>query len=413
MKRKALARLLVTLLLLPWLAGCWNKTEIEEGAYILALGIDKGEDLPYSVTVVMAKPAAIAGKEGGGGEEKPVVITTVEAPSIAGALSMLHGYVGRQVTLYHTKALFLHEEMARTGGLKVIDELLRFRQIRETVFFIVTREEAGQFLSDLKVDLEKDPMRFIEQMTYNYRRNAMLPADSQINHFASKLDVAYAQPLSYYAAVVDEEEKGEKETESAQAEAGFKAGQLPREGGANVEMLGAAAFRGQQMVGVLTGDEMRHLLMLQDKFRKALVAFKDPKNPELYVSVELSLGRPFQPQADLSGTRPRLFGTISLEAEILGIQSGTDYSEPELQGLLERAMAEQIQQQIIELVSKTQEWETDIVGFGRHLVSLFPTVAEWEAYDWLAKYPDAQFSIDVKLKLRRFGLTLSPVESDE
>lgn len=412
-KRKALQ--LLALLMLPWLTGCWNKLEIEEAAYVLAIGVDKGEEMPYSITVTIARPDKLAGKTGGGGGEgeRPVVLSTVEAPSLAGAVSMLNGYIGRQVNLHHTKAIFVHEAVAREGRLQILDELVRFRQTRQTIFFVVTREKAAEFLQEMDSKLDNNPMRYIEQLTANYRRNAMLPAESQVNAFISRLDVAYAQPFSYYAALVDEEEKDENAYKSTPVEAGFKAGELPRKGGSNVEMIGGAAFRGPRMVGVLTGDEVRRLLVLQDHFRVALCAFKDPKEPEKYVSVQVSRSRPLQIQADLSGPHPRFRGRISLEAEILGIQSGIDYSEAELHDLLERSIARQVEEPMRELIKKTQDWRADIVGFGKHVVGLFPTVEAWEAYNWPERFPDAEFDIDVDVRLRRFGLTLSPVEPVE
>lgn len=411
MRRRPLSLLLLALAALPWLTGCWNKMEIEEGAYVLAIGIDKGEEMPYSITAMIAKPSGIAGKEGGG-EERPVVISTVEAPTLTGAVSMMNGFTGRMVTLDHARAVFVHEELARAGDMDFLDEMLRFRQTRRTVFLIITREPAAEFLDGLKPELDKNPIRTIEQMTYGYRRTAMLPAESQLNAFAQRLDVAYAEPLSYYAALV-EDEGDEGDSASPQSEAGFKAGELPRKGGTNVEMIGAAAFRRQRMVGVLTGDEIRHLLILQDKFREALVTFEDPKAPGRHVSVQLSRSRPLQFQADLSGSTPILRGEISLEAQILGIQSGIDYTEPELQPVLEQAIARQVEEPIQWLIAKTQEWETDVIGFGRYLVPLFPTVEAWEAYNWPVRYPKARFDIRVDVRLRRFGLTLSPVEPVE
>lgn len=413
MRRKPLSLLLTALLALPWLTGCWNRMEVEEAAYALAIGIDRGEQMPYSITVAIAKPGAIAGKAGGGKEDQPVALSTVEAPSLTGALSMLNSFIGRAVTMQHAKAVFLHEELARTDGVRVIDELLRFRETRPTMFFIVTQQPAKEFLEGMDPKLEKNPMRFFEQMTYHYRRNAMIPAESQLNTLTRRLDVAHAEPLMYYAAVVDEEEQQESQTESTQAEAGFRAGALPREGGAGVEMVGAAAFRRQRMVGVLTGDEVRHALILQDEFQQTLGAFEDPRDPEHYVSVQLSRGRPVRVQADLSGDRPRLSAVITMEAQLLGIQSGIDYSEPELQGVLEESIARQIEEPIREMIRKTQEWETDVVGFGRYLVPLFPTVDDWHAYRWPDRYPEAEFNIDVRVTLRRFGLTLSPVEPVE
>jgi spore germination protein KC len=410
MRRKRRALLLLLLVTLPWLAGCWDRMEIEEAAYALAVGVEKGDRSRYKVTVAIAKPDKLAGKEGGS-EGKPTVFSTVEAPSLTGALSVMNGFMGRIVNLDHAKALFLDETLARADGLKILDELLRFRQTRRTMFFIVTKDSPSDLLKGLAPKLDKNPMRFIEQLTYNYRETAMLPASSQVNRMASDLNVNYTQPLAYYAALVEEEDKEEEGSQQSQAESGFKAGQLPRQGGTNVEMIGAAAFRGQRMVGVMTGEEMRHVLMLQDRFREAFCTFKDPKSPGDFVSVQLSRGRPLRMAADLSGNRPRLTGTVTLEAEILAIQSGIDYSEPEQQVRLERAIADQVKEQIQLIVKKTQGWETDVIGLGKQVVRLFPTVEAWESYNWPQKFPTADVDVEVKVTLRRFGLTLSPVET--
>lgn len=413
--RRGVASLLL-LLALPVLAGCWDKVEIEEGAYALAVGVGVGESSRYKVTVSIAKPDQIAGKDGGKGEGKPVVLSTVEAPSLTSALSTLNAYTGRQVNLTHTRALFIDEELARTEGLRILDELLRFRQTRQSIFFIVTRQPADQFLNEIDPLLDKNPMKYIEELTYHYRRNGMLPAASQVNSVASQTNVNYAQPVTYYASLTSNEDKKDKEkggSTSSQGESPFTAGNLPRKGGANVEMVGAAAFRGEKMVGVLDGRDLRLMLMLQDEFRNALVAFKDPKDEDSFVSIRLNRSRPLQLNIDLSGSTPRITGLISLEAEVLAIQSGVDYSEPELQGDLERSMAEQVREPLGELIAKTQEWQTDVIGFGRRLVPRFATIEEWERYDWPKRFPDAEIKIDVRVTLRRFGLTLSPTESNK
>lgn len=397
------------LLLLPLLVGCWDKVEIEEGAYALAIGVGAGESSRYKVTVTIAKPDQIAGKDGKG-EGKPFILSTVEAPSLSSALSTLNAYTGRQVNLSHARALFIDEELARSEGLRILDELLRFRQARQSIFFIVTREPADQFLAEINPLLDKNPMKYIEELTYHYRRNGMLPASSQVNSVASQTNVNYAQPVTYYASLTGAEGKEKGGSTSSQGESPFKAGDLPRKGGANVEMVGAAAFRGERMIGVLDGKEMRLMLMLQDEFRNALVSFKDPREDGAFVSVKLNRSRPLRLQVDLSGSKPRITGTISLEAEVLAIQSGVDYSEPELQVVLERAMAQQVREPLGELIAKTQRWESDVIGFGRRVVPKFATIEAWERYDWPKRFPEAEIKIDVQVSLRRFGLTLSPTE---
>jgi len=407
MRRSALA----LLVLLPLLAGCWNRMEIEDGAYVLAVGIDQGRSSPYAITVVMGRPRALAGKEGGGGSEPPVVITTVEAPSLAAATNVLHGYIGRRVQFHHTLAVFVHEELARTKGLPFLGELIRFRQMRETAFLIVTREPAAVFLEHVHPRFDNNPIKFIEQLTYHARTSGTLPAESQINGVISLLNAQYQEPVAYYAALAADVTG--QETSSPERESAFTAGALPRRGGTPVEMVGAAVFQDSQMVGVLNGEEVRGLLVLQNRFQGAFDAVPDPGDPEQVVILHISKGRPSRIRVERLGEKPALRAEVKLEAEVVAIPSGIDYSLPEHQDDLERAIEQHVKETLTRLIEKTQRWGADVAGFGRFAVSSFPTVQAWEAYNWPARYPEAEITVNVDVRLRRYGLTLSPTHASE
>lgn len=408
MQRKAALLMLLLFGFTLFGSGCWDRSELEETAFVLAIGLDKGKESIYAVTATIALPDKMAGKEGGG-EGKPVLMTTVEAPTVAGAMAMIDSYVNRKISLEHAKAIFVGEDLARISGMHAMDELVRSHQARRTMFYIVTKGRASEFLDKIEPVLEKNPQRFIEQMTYNYQHTAMMPSQSQIQTYVTTVNTGYSEPVTYYAAIKEEEEEGKAEgNKTAKSESGFKAGELPRKGGPNIEMVGGAAFRGEEMVGVLTGDEMRVILMLQDEFNRSYLSLPDPANPELFVSLEVHRGRPSQIQVDLTGERPRIRALITLEAELLAIQANVDYTEPENMPRLEAAVAAHLERSMRELVEKTQGWEADVIGLGREVVKQFPTVEAWEAYDWPHRYKDADFNAEVRVTLRRFGVQLSP-----
>lgn len=408
-RRSRLVPLLLAALLLQ---GCWDRTELEERAFVMAVAIDRGQEQRYAVTVNIALPAQLAGEGGGGGEGPGFLLTTVEAPTLTAALGLIDSYVDRQVSLLHAKAVFLGEEVARESGLESMDELVRFREARRTIFYAVTRGRAEEFLRQAEPIMEKSPHRFIEQMTYNYRQTGMVPASSQVQTFVTDVSTGYRDPMVYYAAIRGgaappqggEDQAGRPEPRPATT----VAGELPRRGGPNMEFLGAAAFRHDKMAGVLSGDEVRLVLMIQDEFQSGVFTLPDVAEPEKHISVRLSRSRPYGVQTDLSGDQPRFRGQIALEAELLAVQSGQNYSEPELQNRLERAFEEQLEREIRRLVRKTQEWGADIMGFGEHVAGHFPTVAAWEAYRWPERYPQADITVDVAVSMRRFGTQLGP-----
>jgi Ger(x)C family germination protein len=410
MRRKLTAALLLLMTALS-LTGCWDRAELEEESFVLAIGLDKGKSALYSATFVIALPEKMAGGKGGGGEGKPFMLTTVEAPTVAGAIGMVNTYLDREVTIQHTKALFMGEELAQQSGMYAMDEFVRFRQARRSTFYIVTKGKAKDFLDKIQPKMEKDPQRFIEKMSYNYRATGMIPASSQIQNFVTTVNTGYISPVTYYAAVKEEDQK--KDTEKAASsgslsESGFKAGELPREGGPNMELLGGAAFRGEKMVGVLTGEDMRMVLLLQDQFQRGFFSIQDPEKTDLYLSLDVRKGRPAKIDVDLSGGKPKITATITLEAELTSMQSDIDYTDPAMQVRLEEATALAVKDRLDKTIKKTQDWGTDVVGFGRSVVKQFPTVDAWEAYGWPDKYKDADVTTHVRVTIRRFGKQLSP-----
>jgi spore germination protein KC len=418
MRRNAL--LLLTLWGAFLLAGCWDRSEPEEIALATAVAVDRLTPTLYDVTFMMALPGQAGDQGGASGKAsgKPYAVITVQAPTVTGAISLADTVMEREISLRHMKFFFMSEELARAGGLHALDEIVRFRHARRTVFYMVTKGSAADFLKRIHPEPEKDPQRFIEQLTAKHRTTGMIPRSGQIQTFVRKITTGYSDPLTYYLALVDEPKVTEAKATPASgnsiatspATSGFRAGELPRSGGPNFELLGGAAFRGEKMVGVLTNEEMRTVLMLQDEFRRGHFSIPDPSDPDLHLALEIHRGRPLALSADLSGSRPRLRGTITLEAELQAIQTKIDYTDPERQRTLEQATARLIQNRMQETIKKTQGWGADVAGFGEHVVRYFPTMKAWEDYRWAERYATADIDIDVRVTLRRFGSQLSPPE---
>lgn len=402
---------LLLFLLLPVLSGCWDRRELEEYAFVLAIGVDRGEVSPYAITLMIARPERMAGGGekggGGGGEEKPYLLTTVDAPTIPAAISMVNSTINRRVSLLHTKTLLMGEALARESGMQTMDEFARYREARRSIAYIVTRGKASDFLKEMDPKIEKDPHKFLAEMGATGYYTGMLPLRGQINTFITHAHTGYVSPITYYASLKEDEEAGGART-GEKKDSGFVAGELPRKGGPNLEMIGAAAFRREQMTGVLNGEEVRMILMLQDQFRRGFFSIRDPLAPDQFVSLELERSRPTMILVEQLGQRPRIRARVRLEGEVMAIQSKIDYTDPARQPELERALRSELTRMMREAIGKTQEWGSDVPGFGRAVVRHFPTIAAWEEYDWPGRYRHAEVIPEIEVTLRRFGLQLSP-----
>jgi spore germination protein KC len=397
MRRNRYLIIVLLLFVTPLLTSCWDRYEVEDISFLVSMGIDKGTKFKYIITVSIAIPENFAKDSSG----KKYLVTSVEAPTISAALTLFGTYAGRRVSLQHTKALFMGEALARESGLNTMDEFLRLHQARRSTLYFVTKGKAVDFLNQVESKINTDPERLVEGLNYASRNTGVLPSISQIQTFVTTVNMGYVQPMTYYAAIHEGGAPPENYLE-------VEAGKLSREGGPNAEVLGAAAFRKDKMVGVLTALDVRLILMVQNRFRSGFTSFRDPKDSTDSFTLDVRTARPTRVQADVKQQRPQLNIHVDLEGELVAIQSGIDYTDPKMQGVIEQAAARNATDEFDRLIKKTQAWDTDVLGFGNTVVKAFPTVAAWNQYDWPSKYKDAEIKFDVSFKLRRFGLQLAP-----
>jgi spore germination protein KC len=83
-------------------------------AYVLALGIDVGENSKLKVSAQFSKSASITPGSGSSSEDKDnIVLISGEAESIFSALNLLNSYIGKEINLSHCSIIIFSEEFAK------------------------------------------------------------------------------------------------------------------------------------------------------------------------------------------------------------------------------------------------------------------------------------------------------------
>lgn len=128
-------------LLLCWLstflAGCWDRTQMEDQYYAIKLGLDWHDETRILVSVQVAlTPYLSSGVLGGSAQAtEPNVachtMTTV-AGTVTQAIHMLNSSLTRSLTMKHLRAVIIGEELARKGVEPVLMELWRESTVRGT-----------------------------------------------------------------------------------------------------------------------------------------------------------------------------------------------------------------------------------------------------------------------------------------
>ena len=140
--KKLIASLLVTCIIL---SGCGYGTDVENQAFVVAVGIDKGDSFPLKVTFVFANPGGGGGSGGGGGgggEEKSSSspksdVVTIEAPTVFSAIRKLDAIKSKTLNMSHVKIVIFSDTIAQEGVKKYLSGFASSRDFRPNTYVCV------------------------------------------------------------------------------------------------------------------------------------------------------------------------------------------------------------------------------------------------------------------------------------
>lgn len=398
--------------------GCMDSREVDDEIYPVIMGLDKGVDNTTRVTVMYPNYQSGGGdkKNGGmpgGSSQGSANIENIDAPSFLEGINMLGMCISRRVSLVHTKLLVISEELARSDLGIYASGLNRFRESRPSMWVVVSKERAEDFINAVQVNVGNNISKAAELLFEESKYSNYFP-QVQFKNFYKAFLSTYRQPHAAYAAINDFKSfKEGKDIENPQlkASSGLMPGDIPRKGASKTDFAGMAVFDGSKMVGALDTYETTYFLMMIGEFPAGAVTIEDKDAPGKVIVADMRNGRKPKVKVHFENGIPIIDVNVAMEADIESIWSRIHYEHyktvPELNKMFEDSLLEGSQK----LVEKTQkEFKSDVFGFGRWVVNSFSTIQEWEAYDWLSKYPDAKINIAYKVNIRRFG---SMLESEQ
>ncbi|MDQ2086184.1 Ger(x)C family spore germination protein [Herbivorax sp. ANBcel31] len=417
-KKLCFAIILVTLL--TGLTGCYDAREVDDLAYPMAIGFDKGEDNLLKMTLQLALPVNIAGGEGGvGGEGDASSIVTLEVPAIYSGLNMANTFISKQINLSHAKAIVFSEELARDGIDKYVTAISRGREFRPSTFVVIATGSAEEYIRAVEPALEGNPAKYYEMKMRAFEYTGFT-ADTRFLKFYNNLKCTSSQGYVALASISDFEKSDEIDNEKSTyiekgrevpLEGDFKAGGMPKTGDVKSEIMGLAVFDGAKMVGVLDGAETMSHLMVKGDFNYAFSTLPDPLKEGHFVLLSMSQGREPRNSVELVNDTPNISVNVILEGDIQSIQSGINYEEKENLKILEKSIEKFFEEEITRYLEKTiKVYGVDIVGFGQLMKRKFVAWDEWEDFNWLNKYKESTFDVNVDVKIRRPGIMLRTVQ---
>ena len=425
--KKCIALFILICVLLS-LTGCWDNTEIDDMAYVVSIGLDKGTQNVLKLSMIIANPKNIVGGGGGGdmngsvkkqggsdkGKESSELVT-VETPTIPAGLNMVNTFISRKISLAHLKAVVFSEELSKEGVGKFLDYFNRDREVRGISNVIVAKGSSDDFLRAVKPVLETNPSKYIELTALATSYTAFI-AKTTIGKFTRDTESYDEQPIAVLGGinkqVTNEDEPitfmepFRKEPGAANPNEGdYIAGEIPRKGYVERELGGTAIFDGDKMVGEFSAIETSTMLLLRGEYTRNFWSMEDPLKKGYYVPIDLRVKKAPSIKITRNGNKFDIDVKLNLEGSIMAIQSGINYENEQYMMVLEESVKNTITrlaEKIIKIAQK--EYKSDVFKFGDYARRTFWLEDDWEKANWKSLFPDATVKVETDFHVTRTGL---------
>ncbi|TMN23232.1 Ger(x)C family spore germination protein [Lentibacillus cibarius] len=365
-----------------FLSGCWDRTEINDLAIVVGVGLDRTDNgkIELSAQIVNPKVVGGAGMNGGGGQggEKPVIVKTATGKTIYDARSKLQERTSRRLFEGHNRVIIIGKALAEAGIRKHIDFFARFPvpRLRANVFFtdgkatdilkVIPSFEDGESaevareLAKLKIGLNVTTKDLLQQLASTSGDTA-LPI---ITESKSKL-------------------------------------------GEGLRVNGTAVFKNNKLTGQIDDKVTRGLLWIIDQIQLSAVTIQ-PKDAEGYISFKL-LRSSTELIPTIKNGKWKMTVQITTEDDVAENETKLDMMDPKTIEKLEKQMEKEIDKRIQLVLDEVQTgMEADIFGFGETFERHYPKRWKQAKDKWNEKFPEIEVVIKSDAKIRRPGRSSGP-----
>ncbi len=387
------------------LTGCWDKEELEENAYVIGLGLDKNEETDQlNITFLIANPS-VGSQQGGGGassSESAQEVLTITANDFVTARNTANSVISRALTYDLLKVFVISEKLAKDKDfIRYLYDATKDREIRRDAFLIITKEESRVFFENNKPKLEKRPHKYFQYMINRGIETGLIP-DSDLNRFFRVTENDAELFLAIYAST-----KIEKRDLKANEDE-YLAGQIDAKGTVNMtQFIGSAVFKEGIMIGKINGQETRISSILDDttEIADVLTTYPDPFNDKFRIATRIIKKKNNEVKMKIKNGPPKISVTIPLTIEVLSDPSMTNYGGNEKnKKILKQHLEEIISESVNTFAKKMKDqFKGEAFMWSAEARKKFKTIAEYERYDWMKKYPDADINVNVDITFGEFG----------
>lgn len=394
-------------------------------AYVLAMGIDVGENSKMKVSVQFTKTNSVSSSSSSSSEDSSnVVLVSGEADSIFSAINLLNSYIGKEINLSHCSILVFSEDFARNGISTEIYSLMNNEEVRPTTNLVISKCDAYDYLSNSNPNIEKLTTQYYETFSITGRFTGYF-SHVTIGEFFNSLSEKSSGSTAILGGLnatarkensnnkSDNSSKDDSSNSTNSSELGENenvvinpenliAGNSSVTGKRGTENFGLAVFNNDVLCGELTAVESICHLLIVNELDSCIISIDNPLLEDEAEKMELLIfpTKKSKINVDIKDGIPHISLKLSLDADIMTINNNIDYEDENVLLKISDSLNKYLKTQLTNYLTKvSKEYGVDIDSFSTKALSHFSTIPEWESFDWNNKFKEATFDVSTDINV--------------
>lgn len=380
--RKNTVTIILLLIVMLGITGCWNRRELDTLAFVSGLGIDKArEPGKLQLTAQIIKPGEIKAPEAGGGGKggsKPYWNISQIGNTVFSTVREITLKSNRKLFFPHNEVIIFSQDIAREGVRKYIDFLIRDPEFRRLSWIVVAKDKASEVL-ETKTELAKLPARNIAELIKARSATSEVSAVN-MQEFLTRLMSKTTAPIASLIEVSAKEK--------------------------TAQLTGTAVFKDDKLVGFLNKTETRGLLWVINEIKSGIITVNCPDGKGKASLEIIQASSKIKPEIKDND----IYITVEVKAEgHLGSQMCLeDLTQIPAWNSLEKRQSEAIRSEVLAALKRARQLNADIFGFGEAVHKKYSRLWKDIEDQWDEFFPNIEVTVKVESKLRRSGLTIKP-----
>ncbi|WP_338473206.1 Ger(x)C family spore germination protein [Niallia sp. XMNu-256] len=380
--KKAITFTLLLCLTSIFLTGCWDRTEVNDLALILAAGIDKGKDnnveLSAQIYIPQGSQGGQSGMSGGGSSGGQSFVRSAEGETIADAMAQLQVVLTREIFWGQNEVLIIGEKLAKEGISEHIDFWMRHSEPRIRANVFVSKERPKKVLGAMP-ELERDTAKQLRKIV-----------QTDIGVKVTVKDLSEMLSGESNAAVLPYVEN------LPPSQMDSKSKEVPI-------IKGTAILKEGKMVGKLDDKEIRGILWPRNEIKSGVITI-NIENEQGYISLNL-LRSQTKLTPSIKNNHWRINIKTNADLEVVQNTTKLDLFDPKIINKVEQKVINEIEARerlAFSLVQK--KLQADVFGFADEFQRKYPQIWKQKREEWNEIFPEVDVSFDTRVKVERTGL---------